>query len=116
MTLSQQLPRGTPEEQGISSSAIRAFVDAVEQRGYDAHSLMFLRHGHVVAEGWWRPYEPGLRHPLYSLSKSFTATAAGLAMAESYFGLDDFVLDYFPDERPEQASDNLAALRILHLL
>ena len=27
--------------------------------GVEMHSLMVLRHGHVVAEGWWAPYSAG---------------------------------------------------------
>jgi CubicO group peptidase (beta-lactamase class C family) len=58
---------------------------------------MVLRHGHVVAEGWWAPYEPSELHLLYSLSKSFTATAAGLAAAEGLLDLDDTVVSHLPD-------------------
>ena len=66
------LPRSTPESQGVPSSAILAFVEAVEQDPGGIHSLMLLRHGSVVAEGWWAPYERERQHMLYSLSKSFT--------------------------------------------
>jgi CubicO group peptidase (beta-lactamase class C family) len=46
------------------------------------HGLMLMRHGQVVAEGWWKPYGPQFVHSLYSMSKSFTSTAVGLAVAE----------------------------------
>src|SRR4051812_13790695 len=69
MTRAADLPRSTPEAQGIPSSAIGAFIDAAE-RDLDAiHSFMLLRHGRVVAEGWWDPYRPQDRHVLFSLSK-----------------------------------------------
>ncbi len=72
MASAWQLPRSAPEAQGIASSAILAFVEAVEQNIRDLHSLMLLRHGQVVAEGWWSPYGPERPHMLFSLSKSFT--------------------------------------------
>ena len=50
---------------------------------------MILRHGRVVAEGWWAPYRPDDVHLLYSVSKSVTATALGFALAEGRFALDD---------------------------
>ena len=81
-TSTATLPRSTPEAQGIPSAAVTAFLAAVEQQDCGLHSLMLLRHGHVVAEGWWSPYTPGAPHMLYSLSKSFTSTAIGLAVAE----------------------------------
>ena len=52
-----QLPRSTPEEQGISSAAISGFVEAADQKIDAMHSFMLVRHGHVVAEGWWSPYD-----------------------------------------------------------
>lgn len=113
---SKSLPRSTPEAQGIASDTILGFVDAVEQNQLELHSLMLVRHGQVVAEGWWKPYGPDLPHMLYSLSKSFTSTAAGLAIAEGRFSLDDTVLSFFPDDAPSEISNNLAAMRVRHLL
>jgi CubicO group peptidase (beta-lactamase class C family) len=110
------LPRSTPEAQGIPSAAVTAFLAAVEQHDCGLHSLMLLRHGHVVAEGWWSPYTPGAPHMLYSLSKSFTSTAIGLAVAEGRLSVDDPVLAFFPAEAPRKPSANLAAMRIRHLL
>src|SRR5215467_68409 len=94
------LARTTPESQGIASSAIMRFVEAAERELHELHSFMLLRHGKVVAEGWWSPYERESPHMLFSLSKSFTSTAVGLAIAEKCFSLDDPVLSFFPDERP----------------
>ncbi len=114
--LETKLPRSRPEAQGISSTAISSFLNAVEQRGLEFHSLMLLRHGHVVAEGWWKPYSSEKVHLLYSLSKSFTATAVGLAIAEGRLSEDDFVTSFFPDDVPEVVSEHLAAMRVRHLL
>ncbi len=110
------LPRTTPEAQGIPSAAILAFLHAAEQDNCGLHSFMFLRHGSVVAEGWWAPYEPGEPHMLFSLSKSFTSTAVGLAAAEGRLSVDDPVLAFFPAEAPRKPSGNLAAMRVRHLL
>jgi CubicO group peptidase (beta-lactamase class C family) len=91
------LPRSTPAEQDADPAAITAFLDAVEARpDIEMHSLMVLRHGHVIAAGWWAPYSADRRHLLYSLSKSFTSTAAGLARAEGLLDLDDPVVKHFP--------------------
>src|SRR5439155_5573485 len=69
------LPRSTPEAQGVSSAAVRDFVQTADQKVDALHSFMLVRHGHVVAEGWWAPYAAGTPHMLFSLSKSFTSTA-----------------------------------------
>jgi CubicO group peptidase (beta-lactamase class C family) len=110
------LPRTSPEQQGIASSALLDFVEAMDRQVHDVHSFMLLRHSSVVAEGWWSPYGRDHSHLLFSLSKSFTATAVGLAVAEGHFSIDDPVLSFFPDETPADVSDFLAALRVRHLL
>jgi CubicO group peptidase (beta-lactamase class C family) len=113
---SQRLPRSTPEEQGISSSAILGFVEGAEQKIDALHSLMIVRHGHVVAEGWWSPYAASEPHVLFSLSKSFTSTAVGLAISEGKMSLDDPVLKFFPGEAPAYPSKNLRSMRVRDLL
>lgn len=113
---SASLPRSTPEAQGVSSSAVLAFVEAADQQIDSLHSLMLVRHGHVVAEGWWSPYHAEAPHALYSLSKSFTSTAVGLAIAEGKLSLDDEVLKSFPEEAPSEPSHHLKAMRVSDLL
>ena len=110
------LPRSTPEAQGISSAAILDFVEAADKQVNAMHSFMLVRHGHVVADGWWSPYDAKTRHSMYSLSKSFTSTAVGIAVAENKFSADDPVLKFFPDEAPAEPSANLRSMRVSDLL
>jgi CubicO group peptidase (beta-lactamase class C family) len=111
-----ELPRGDAAAQGVSSAGVLAFIDAAESDIDALHSFMLLRHGTVVAEGWWSPYNAESRHELYSLSKSFTSTAVGLAIAEGKLSLDDDVLGFFPDQAPAEPSSNLKAMRVSDLL
>ena len=110
------LPRSTPEEQGISSAAVLGFVQAADSSIDAMNSVMIVRHGRVVAEGWWGPYAADTPHILYSLSKSFTSTAVGLAVAEGKLSVDDPVLKFFPEEAPASPSANLKAMRVRDLL
>lgn len=111
-----ELPRSTPEQQGISSSDIRKFLNEVKNSRQEFHSLMILRHGHVVTEGWWAPYSAEHRQQLYSASKSFTSTAIGFAVTEGLLSVDDPVIKFFPDVLPAEISENLASLKVKHLL
>lgn len=113
---SKSLPRSTPEAQGISSAAIRAYVEAADQTIHTMHSFMLVRHGQVVAEGWWKPESAEKPHVMWSLSKSFDATAVGLAVAEGKLNLDDPVLKFFAAEAPANPSENLKAMRVRDLL
>ncbi|MBN1417681.1 MAG: serine hydrolase [Planctomycetes bacterium] len=110
------LPRTSPEEQGVSSSALLAFVEAADREIDALHGFMLVRHGCVVAEGWWSPYDATTRHSLFSLSKSFTSTAVGLAVAEGKLSVDDEVLKFFPEDAPPEPSTNLKAMRVSDLL
>ena len=82
------LPRSSPELQGVSSQGVLDFVETANKSIDSFHSFMLIRHGHVVAEGWWAPYHAESPHSLFSLSKSFTSTAVGIAIAEGKLKLD----------------------------
>ncbi len=111
-----RLPRTSPEAAGIDPAAVLAFIEGVEQKVGGLHSMMLLRHGKVAAEGWWTPYAPQHPHMLYSLSKSFTSTAVGLAVSEGLLTVKEPVVSFFPQDRPEKVGDHLAAMQVRHLL
>ncbi len=111
-----KLPRSSAEDQGISSAAILTFIDKAEHEIDALHSFILVRHGRVVAEGYWNPYNAQSPHELYSLSKSFTSTAVGMAIAEGRLSLDDEVLKFFPQDAPASPSENLKAMRVRDLL
>lgn len=110
------LPRSTPEAQGISSETILNLIDEIEKSEIQFHSLMIVRNGHVVAEGWWYPYQPQLEHQLYSLSKSFTSTAVGIAVKEGKLTVEDKVISFFPNDLPDEVTPYLAQMRVKNLL
>ncbi len=110
------LPRSSPESQGVSSAAVLSFIDAADQQLDSLHSFMLVRHGHVVAEGWWSPYHSEANQALFSLSKSFTSTAVGIAIAEGKLNLDDEVLKFFPEDAPADPSNHLKSMRLHDLL
>jgi CubicO group peptidase (beta-lactamase class C family) len=110
------LPRSTPAEQDADPAAITAFLDAVEGRpDIEMHSLMVVRHGHVIAAGWWAPYSADRRHLLYSLSKSFTSAAVGLARAEGLLDLDDPVVKHFPEFDADITDPGSRAILVRHV-
>ena len=110
------LPRSAPEAQGVSSTELLAFIKAADEQIDSMHGFLLVRHGHVIAEGWWTPYTAERPHMLYSLSKSFTSTAVGLAVAEGKLSIDDPVLNFFPEAAPAEVSNNLKAMRVRDLL
>lgn len=116
MAQTSSLPRSTPEEEGVSSEGILEYITAADTSKHEFHSFMLLRHGNVIAEGWWNPYRPDLKHTMYSVSKSFTSTAVGFAVTEGLISVDDTVISFFDEELPDSISPYLEQLTIQDLL
>jgi CubicO group peptidase (beta-lactamase class C family) len=111
-----RLPRATPESAHVDSAQLLKYVEALDAQVEGMNSVMVVRSGKVIAEGWWAPYDAESQHTMYSLSKSFTSTAIGIAQAEGKLSIDDTVVSSFPDLVPANASPNLKAMRVRDLL
>jgi CubicO group peptidase (beta-lactamase class C family) len=110
------LPRSAPADQDVDPAAILSFLGALEQRpDIEMHSLMVVRHGQVVAEGWWAPYSAGRPQLIYSLSKSFTSTAAAFAQAEGLLDLDDTVISHFPEFAADITDPRSRSMKVRHV-
>ncbi len=108
--------RVTPEEVGVPSEAVDWLLDRLEEGWTEPHGLMLMKKGRVFAEGWWKPYAPGIRHGLQSHTKTYAATAVGLAYTEGLLTLDERIIDIFPDKAPAEPSENLKKLKVRHVL
>jgi CubicO group peptidase (beta-lactamase class C family) len=91
-------PSSTPEEEGMDSVALAKLVDAVGARRQD--SLLIARHGKIVAEAYYAPYEAGVRHDLRSVTKSFIGTLTAIAIQDGFLNsVDDRIVDLFSDKQ-----------------
>jgi CubicO group peptidase (beta-lactamase class C family) len=97
-------------------AGLGSFVAALDACEQEIQTVMVVRHGHVVLEAEWSPYRLAERHHLFSVSKSFTSMAVGLAVEAGLLDLDDKVVSFFDTDLPAEVGDNLAAMRIRHLL
>ncbi|MEV8553234.1 serine hydrolase domain-containing protein [Streptomyces glaucescens] len=110
------LPTSTPAARGVDPARVLAFLDALDSADdIEPHSLMILRHGQVVTAGWWNPYTPDRLQLLYSLSKSFTGTAAALAAAGKLIDLDAPVISYFPEFAADITDPRSRAMLVRHV-
>ena len=105
------LPRGeaSPEMQ----QAFAEYLQAVADSAQDLHSVMVLQHGKVLCE---KQIAPDTAHIMNSVSKTFTATAVGFAIEEGLLSLEDRIVDLFPDNVPDTASERLSRITLRHLL
>ena len=110
------LSYATPESQGISSESINAFLDNLEQKRLVMHSFMMIRHGKVIAEGYWDFFDENKKNRMYSISKSFTSVAIGMMIDEKKISLNDKVVDFFPEYMPENPHKHMLEATIRDLL
>ena len=112
-----ELPRSTPEEQGVPSKALVALFDSLHALPLtDMHAVVVMRHGKVIGEMYPKPYAPEYRHTMYSCSKTFVGIAVGLAIEDNRLRLDDRIAAIFPELLPDSVSKDLADMTVRHLL
>lgn len=118
---SKDLPRGeaTPRLEAALDEYMEAIgktlEDTIPSHRQDVHSIMIVKNGKVVAEKF-PGTDPGTPHILNSVSKTFTATAVGIAIAEGKLSLSDKIVDFFPDELPAELGENLPLVTVEDLL
>ena len=91
-----ELPKATPESQGLDSARLVWMLDYLQGNGFDADSVLLARHGKLVLEAYVAPFHAGIAHQINSATKSFTSTLAGIAIAEGKLSLDDTVAKVLP--------------------
>ena len=108
------LPRAeTPDS---VAQAMDGFFEQAASDSMDIHSVMIVRDGSVIYSRWQSEGVDTVPHVLHSVSKTFTATAVGLAIADGKMALTDKVIDFFPDKLPAEVSENLKAMTVRDLL
>ncbi len=105
----------TPEAQGVASVALAELVDFGAANDMD--SLLVVRHGRIVAEAYYAPFRPGLRHSVNSVTKAVVATLAGIASKSGDVArLDEPVLDSFAFRTIDRLDADKQAMTIAQLL
>ena len=111
-----QFATATPESVGIPTAALHDMLSAFEARNDDFHSLLVLRHGKLVFEHYFDPYEAHDAHSMYSVSKTIASMCIGIAQGMGLLSIHDKVLSFFPDVEIAAPSDNLRAMTLRDLL
>ena len=109
-------PEATPEEEGLSSAALAALIDAGRDRGMD--SLLVARHGRIVAEAHYAPYRAGWLHNVNSVTKGVLGLLVGIAAGQGALGpLDQSAIVALGDGSTPAAPDpRRQAITLEHLL
>lgn len=85
--------------------------------GVQLHALEIFEKNECMVRWAVAPYSCGDKREMYSLSKSFTSTAAGVAFGMGKLHPDDRVLDWFPEYASLCSGDaRWSRLRVGHVL
>lgn len=98
------------------ASAVNSFFQKNLEKQNEIIALEVFQDGELLVRTAPQPYSCSDKSELYSLSKSFTSIAVGLAVAEGYLTVDDYITSFFEQELPHEISENLASMQIKHLL
>ena len=96
-----RLPRTTPAQAGVREEDIEAMIREYAKEGMRIHSFILVRNGFVFGEGYYSPYDRMQPQTVYSLSKSFTSAAVGIACSDGILSLEERIADIFADELTE---------------
>ena len=94
----KKFERVTPEQVGVSSKAVLQLLDELESGSTEPHGIIIMRHGKICAEGAWKPYALGINHGMQSFTKTYSATAIGIAYRMGLLSLDEKLTDIFPEK------------------
>ncbi len=102
------LPRAAfPEEAGLSSRKLQAFLHDLDRMGLNMHTVMVTRGGKVALECAWAPFDLSIPHTMFSFSKQVTSIAVGFCVSEGLLSLSDPVSKYFPYNSGDDKHDAL---------
>ena len=106
----------TPEAQGVPSKALERFVDKLKEQKLPVHSILMARHGHMIMEAYYQPYDKEKLHRMFSETKSFTSLGIGLLVSDGVIRLEDKICQYFPEYLPGKVHPWLEEMTIKDML
>ncbi len=111
-----EFDRVAPQEKGVDPDSIRRVLEALDKRNIPMHSLLILKDDRLIFEKYYAPYKKDTLHRMFSISKSFTATAVALLTMEEKFSLDDKIADYFPEYVDDSTHPYIKMMTIRNML
>jgi CubicO group peptidase (beta-lactamase class C family) len=106
----------TPEEQGFDSAKLADGLDAIRKNGTLIHSLLIERHGAMVVDGIFYPYNGSTYHDIASVTKSVMTTLIGIAADQGKLDLDQPVVSFFPERIIANRDARKEQLTVRHLV
>jgi CubicO group peptidase (beta-lactamase class C family) len=101
----------------MDSELLAAMFDAIQEEGYDIHSVTVIRNGYVVADATIHPFSENAKHIIHSVTKSINSALIGIAIEQGYIeSVQQPVLSFFPGRTAANLDVNKEAMTLENLL
>ena len=109
-------PVSTPQAQGIDPGIVDRVMRISERIPY-IYGLLIARNGYLIAERYFHFYTQNDEQKIQSVSKSILAAIVGQAIENGFIsGLDQKIMDFFPDYAPITVDQRFFDVTVAHLL
>jgi len=107
----------SPESQGMDSAVLLNMLEVIWQNDIKIDSVLVVRNGYIVLDAYSYPRDEADIHNIYSCSKSVTSALVGIAIDQGYIkGVNQPVLDFFPERVAKNLDADKEAMTLAHLL
>lgn len=108
----------SPAAEGMDADTLQGGYEAIRDGSYPGvDSMIVVRHGRLVAEGYFNGFGRDSLHDLRSTGKSFTSALAGIAIDQGLIGLNDPISQHLPQfESSKNLDARKRAITVRHLL
>jgi CubicO group peptidase (beta-lactamase class C family) len=101
----------------MDSEMLADALDTIQKRNYHIDSVSVARNGYMVVDAYVHPFGPESRHIIHSCTKSIISALVGIAIEEGNIeGVQQPVLDFFPERTAAHLDANKEAMTLEHLL
>jgi CubicO group peptidase (beta-lactamase class C family) len=101
----------------MDSQPLAEMLETVQERHHAIDSVTVIRHGTLVLDATVYPFKPHSRHVIHSCTKSIVSALIGIAIDQGHLeGLEQPVLDIFPERRVAHLDANKGAMTLEHVL
>lgn len=107
-----------PANEGMSAAELQGTLELIRDKVFTkVDSMVVVRHGKLIAEGYFNGFGRDSLHDLRSTGKSFTSALAGIAVGQGLFSVADPISQHVPQfDRHENMSDRKRSIQVYHLL
>lgn len=106
-----------PTSVGIEPKQMMLMYDSLMNSDLtEIHHVVVMVDGKIAGELHPKPFRAEDRHTLYSVSKTFTAVAVGLAIDDGLLSVEDNLAKFFPEYIKDEVDPRLRDIKIKDML